>query len=207
MMDCRVEQPVVRRFEESRMFSEGRRMPLASPDLRLPIADRSDKIPPMSLRTTTDRSGPPGPFLAALTASALLAAPGCVERLLQIRSDPPGAEVTVNGVRIGTTPIDHPFDFYGTFDVTLRAKDRISVRRLETVRAPWYEVPPIDFVAENLVPFRIRDHREVPVTLEPAAQGEEVDAERREVIGRMEALESKIEPPRETEGKEEGQRP
>jgi hypothetical protein len=161
----------------------------------------------MSRSKPTGRAAPRGSFLAALAASTLLAAPGCVDRILQIRSDPPGAEVTVNGRRIGTTPIDHPFDFYGTFDVTLRAKDRISVRRLEAVRPPWYELPPIDFVAENLVPFRIRDRRELRFTLEPAPVGDAADAERHGVIERMRGLEAKTEPPQEGKGGKEERRP
>jgi hypothetical protein len=32
---------------------------------------------------------------------------------------------------------------------------------------PWYQVPPLDFVSENLVPTKIRDNRTVSYNLAP----------------------------------------
>ncbi len=108
-----------------------------------------------------------------------LAASGCVERVLYLRSDPPGAKVVVNGRPVGETPLAMPFETYGVFEVV--AHDVHGYRRLRTsveAKPPWYERIPIDFFAENVWPFTIRDRHEVLLTLEPAAAltPEEIDA-------------------------------
>jgi hypothetical protein len=128
--------------------------------------------------------------------ASLAVLPGCVERLLQIRSDPPGAEVTVNGEPAGVTPLDHPFTFYGTFEVTLRARGRRSVHTLEPIRPPWYEIFPLDFFAENLTPFRITDSHLLQYGLEEVPLSEvEMEREQQAAVERMQALERQIERP------------
>jgi hypothetical protein len=93
---------------------------------------------------------------------------GCVERLLQVRSDPPGASVHLNGEDAGTTPLERPFTFYGTYDVTLRSEDHFSERRLVVLEPPWYERFPLDFFSEFIVPWTIRDVHVVDAKLAPA---------------------------------------
>ena len=61
-------------------------------------------------------------LFAVFLGAFFLGSAGCVERMLQIRSDPSGASVYVNGKPAGTTPLEHSFDYYGTFEVALRAK-------------------------------------------------------------------------------------
>src|SRR2546426_981419 len=137
----------------------------------------------------------PRPWAVLLAAVALPALSGCVDRLLQIRSEPPGAVAYVNGERVGPTPMDHRFSFYGTFDITLRAPGRVSVRRLETIRPPWYEVFPLDFFSENLIPWKLRDVHGLRYELEPARPLEEkaeVDRETRAAEERMRALEGRL---------------
>jgi hypothetical protein len=129
---------------------------------------------------------------AALAAAGLLAGSGCVDRLLRIRSEPSGAEVFINGDRAGVTPLEHRFDFYGTFDVTLRAPGWVSTHHLEPIRAPWYEVMPIDFFSENLIPFRIRDRREIHYVLDRSPEGRHDRAEADAAAERSRALEGKI---------------
>src|SRR5688572_31069760 len=51
-----------------------------------------------------------------------LAAGGCVQRRLTIRSNPPGARVYVGDEEIGTTPVSTDFVYYGTRRIRL-AKD------------------------------------------------------------------------------------
>ena len=132
----------------------------------------------------------------AVVAATLMVLPGCVERLLQIRSDPPGAEVTVNGEPAGVTPLDHRFTFYGTFEVTLRARGHRSLHRLEPVRPPWYEFFPLDFFAENLTPFRITDAHLLEYRLEEVPLSEaEMEREQQAAVERMQALERQLERP------------
>ena len=61
-----------------------------------------------------------GPLMGALPAAALSQA-GCVERFLAIHSDPPGAAVYLDGEKVGTTPCEVTYTWYGTRDPRPRA--------------------------------------------------------------------------------------
>lgn len=50
---------------------------------------------------------------------AFTAITGCVERLITVRSQPPGSLVYLNDEEVGRTPVTVPFKFYGTYDVRL----------------------------------------------------------------------------------------
>jgi hypothetical protein len=108
--------------------------------------------------------------LAVLAVVLTLAAgPGCVQRRMTIRSNPPGALVYVDDYQIGTTPVSTDFIYYGTRKIRL-VKDGYETL---TVRQPfpltWYQVFPLDFVTENLWPWEIRDERVVDLAMMPAA--------------------------------------
>ena len=103
----------------------------------------------------------PGVLLALIP----LAVTGCVERLIEVRSDPPGAAVTLNGTDIGATPLEHSFTHYGTVEVILRREGCLSQRELVTLRPPWYEVFPFDIFSELLVPATLHDRHELDVKL------------------------------------------
>src|SRR5580692_11639227 len=93
---------------------------------------------------------------------------GCVQRRLTIRSNPPGAVVYVGNQEIGTTPISHDFIYYGSRNLTL-VKDGYETLKVKAeIPTPWYDLPGIDFVSENLVPTEIRDHRVLDFQLQPA---------------------------------------
>jgi hypothetical protein len=103
-------------------------------------------------------------LVAALAAAALS---GCVQRRMTIRSNPPGAMVYVDDEPIGITPCSHDFVYYGTRKVRL-VKDGFETQTvLQPMPAPWYQFTPIDFVAENLVPWEIRDERYLDYQLQP----------------------------------------
>jgi hypothetical protein len=95
---------------------------------------------------------------AALVVAA--ASVGCVERRYVVTSDPPGALVYRNGVPLGPTPVDDFFVYYGSYDLTLVKDGFETLHARVKIDAPWYEYPPIDFVAENLFPYTIRDIRD-----------------------------------------------
>lgn len=108
--------------------------------------------------------------LLLLAALALGTAPGCVERRFVIESDPPGALVMVNGQPLGATPVDGYFTYYGVYDITL-VKDGYQTKQVaQRIGMPWYQVPGVDFVSENLYPGRIEDVRRYRYCLEPAVQ-------------------------------------
>jgi len=85
----------------------------------------------------------------AILVSSL--ATGCVERILQVRTEPPRASVTVNAENAGASGengiLEHPFTYYGTVDVIARAPGHISRRELVTLSPPWYQIFPVDFFA------------------------------------------------------------
>ena len=112
------------------------------------------------------------PYLL-LAAGLLLISMGCVRRRLTVRTSPPGAVVAVDNQTIGTSPAASSFTYYGTRELRIE-KDGF---RTETIKRrldpPWYEAPGLDFIAETLWPWEIRDERIidvqlVPETIEPA---------------------------------------
>ncbi|QEF99424.1 PEGA domain protein [Stieleria maiorica] len=92
---------------------------------------------------------------------------GCVRRRMTVRTNPPGAMVSVDNQVIGASPASTPFVYYGTREFRVEADGY----RTETIRRrfnpPWYQWPGIDFVAETLWPGEIRDERIIDVTLVP----------------------------------------
>lgn len=95
---------------------------------------------------------------------------GCVERRFRIESTPPGAAVYVNNVPYGSAPVDIPFTYYGTYNITL-VKDGFQTKQIQQeISAPWYQYPPIDFVAESLWPWQVTDIRPLRFEMEPLTQ-------------------------------------
>ena len=104
--------------------------------------------------------------LAVLT----LGVGGCVERKLVINSDPPGAPVWVDEVYVGATPLEHPFVHYGSRSIRVGPirdeNGKVAYRAEEgvwDVKAPYYEVIPLDFIFECIIPTLYVDEHKVPV--------------------------------------------
>jgi hypothetical protein len=101
---------------------------------------------------------------------------GCVERRIYIRSEPPGADVFIDGEYVGRTrpdndpdgPLSVRFAHYGTREWTLRKPGYQARSGVVELERPWYEYPVLDFFSEVLAPFPIRDSHFVEVKLEPA---------------------------------------
>lgn len=96
-------------------------------------------------------------------------ASGCVRRRMTIRSSPPGALVFVDGQEIGRTPVATPFIYYGTRNLRLVKDGYETISINQPFHAPWYQVPPLDFVSENMVPHELRDERVVDFEMVPMA--------------------------------------
>ncbi len=103
----------------------------------------------------------------ATAIAAAVCAGGCVQRRMMIRSNPPGAQVYVDDYSIGTTPVSTSFTYYGKRKIRLVKDGYETLTVLQDIPPPWYEIFPIDFVAENVVPGDIRDHRTLDYTLVP----------------------------------------
>jgi hypothetical protein len=87
---------------------------------------------------------------------------------MRITSDPPNAMVTLNDQEVGRTEVATDFLWYGDYDVVLRLDGYKTLLTHWEVKAPWYQIPPIDFVAEVLWPGRIHDVQTAYFVLEPA---------------------------------------
>ena len=90
-------------------------------------------------------------FLLALCSGLC----GCMHRRMTIGSNPAGARVLVDGKDVGMTPVSVDFTYYGTREITL-IKDGYETRTLmQRVRTPWYQVPPLDLISDNFLPFKL----------------------------------------------------
>jgi hypothetical protein len=103
----------------------------------------------------------PKRFLALAIA---LVAGGCVERTLVINSTPPGALVYLNDQEIGRTPIKRDFLWYGNYDVAVRMDGYEAIKTTQNVKAPLYQIVPIDLFAE-LPFFHFKDVQTFSYTL------------------------------------------
>lgn len=120
--------------------------------------------------------GRPSPATCVLIVACLVVAfSGCVRRRLTVRSNPPGALVSVDNQVIGTTPAASSFTYYGTREIRVEKDGYRTETVLQRINPPWYQYPGIDFVAETLWPGELRDERVidielVPQTLEPTQE-------------------------------------
>lgn len=96
-------------------------------------------------------------------------ATGCVERRMVIITEPFGAIIyDEKNEPIGAGPVDKPFVYYGNYRFRI-AKDGYETLVVDQrVRAPWYELPGLDFISENMIPWTIRDVRYYRYVLQPA---------------------------------------
>lgn len=106
-------------------------------------------------------------IVVALALAVTLLPTGCVRRRLAVRSNPPGALVFVDNQQIGTTPCSVDFTYYGTREIRLVKPGFETLTVNQPIPMPWYQIPPIDFVSENVMPNKIEDHRTVAFDLQP----------------------------------------
>jgi hypothetical protein len=84
-----------------------------------------------------------------------------------VRTTPPGAQVFIDDQEIGTTPCSAAFVYYGTRKITLMKDGYRTETIFQKIPAPWYQIPPLDFLVENISPLEHRDERIVDVQLVP----------------------------------------
>ncbi len=95
---------------------------------------------------------------------------GCVRRRLTVRSNPPGATVYIDDHQIGTTPVSSDFVYYGTRRIKLIRDGYETLTTFQTMESPWYQIPPFDFISENLIGRELRDERILDFTMKPQQQ-------------------------------------
>jgi len=108
---------------------------------------------------------------------AAMAAGGCVERVVSITSEPPGALVYLNDREIGRTPVETRFVHYGTFDVRLIREGYEPMATVGQARAPLWDTVPLDFIA-TIRPLPLESRIAWHYDLEPARDEAEGMVER-----------------------------
>jgi len=84
-----------------------------------------------------------------------------------IRTNPPGALAYVDDNEVGLTPVAISPIYYGSRKIRLVKDGCETLTLIQSVPPPWYEIPPLDFVSETLVPGKIRDVRTFDYQLQP----------------------------------------
>jgi hypothetical protein len=110
------------------------------------------------------------PALATVGIGGLCLAvclPGCVTRRMTVRTNVPGAQVYVDNYEIGRTPASTDFTYYGTRNIRIVKDGFETLTVQQPVTAPWYQIPGIDFLTENIWPFEVRDERQYTYNLQP----------------------------------------
>jgi len=102
---------------------------------------------------------------AAVAGIALGAvAAGCVRSKVVVTSDPPGADVTMNDVSVGRTPVEVPFTWYWFYDFKAEKDGYETAVSRERFKAPVYLWVPMDLVMEAM-PFPVTDTKKVHLAL------------------------------------------
>ncbi|WP_235935064.1 PEGA domain-containing protein [Candidatus Laterigemmans baculatus] len=86
---------------------------------------------------------------------------------MMVRTNPPGALVSVDNQIIGTSPAASSFTFYGTREIRVERDGYRTETIRQRIDPPWYQYPPLDFITETLWPLEIRDERVIDVELVP----------------------------------------
>lgn len=106
-------------------------------------------------------------FALLLLAFFCASSTGCLHRRMTISSDPSGAMVMLEGNEVGYTPVSVDFKYYGTREITLLKDGYETVKVMQKVSIPWYQIVPLDFVSDNLVPFRVTDRHGFHYRMQP----------------------------------------
>ncbi len=122
---------------------------------------------------------------------------GCVEQTLTIVTSPSNSLVYLNDVQRGRSPCTVPFEFYGTYDIRLRAKKNIGtptaphfvyyyLNTHKTTIRPWYQWYGIDLFAA-ILPIRLKDHQIWAFDLKKVSE-----PSTRELINRADKLKARL---------------
>ena len=120
------------------------------------------------------RSVPPA--LAVAVLAGAVACAGCVDRRIRVTSEPAGARVWVNDVDLGRTPAETGFTFYGHYEVRLALDGYEPVTEIREAKAPLYEQPGLDLIAEAL-PLKFDNTVAWHIDLVPALETPTANAE------------------------------
>ena len=96
----------------------------------------------------------------------VLSVSGCIRSRVILTSKPSGADVTMNNVYWGRTPIIIPFGWYWYYDFVLEKEGFQKLKKRERLHAPFWCWIPLDLVMEA-IPLRFYDNKHLKYTLKP----------------------------------------
>ena len=105
--------------------------------------------------------------LCLIALQLLLVSTGCVQRRLQIRSQPEGALVSIDRQPVGLSPVSVPYTYHGTREFQLEKDGFKTVRVQQNIQPPWFDRFPISFFSNHFAGREIRDERLFDFQLEP----------------------------------------
>lgn len=123
------------------------------------MLDRQHKTPILQARRLR--------WMAAACVILACFANGCVSRRITVRSNPPGALVMLEGKKVGYTPVSFDVNYYATRELTLVKPGYEMLTVMQKMRPPWYQVPPLDFVSDNFLPYKLTNRQEYSYSLNP----------------------------------------
>ena len=100
-------------------------------------------------------------FLAIV--AIIFVSAGCVTRTITVKTNPSNALVYIDDELAGESPVTIPFTYYGTRKIMIEKRDedgRLTHERttvFEKIKAPVYEIFPLDFFSEVLWPRELID--------------------------------------------------
>ncbi len=100
-------------------------------------------------------------FLAIV--AIIFVSAGCVTRTITVKTNPSNALVYIDNELQGESPVTIPFTYYGTRKIMIEKRDgdgKLTHERMtafEKIKAPVYEIFPLDFFSEVLWPLEIDD--------------------------------------------------
>lgn len=75
--------------------------------------------------------------------------------------------VYVDKQPVGLTPVSTGFTYYGTRNIEIVKDGYRTEKFLRKIHAPWYQIPPLDLISDNLWPLESRDERIIDVQMTP----------------------------------------
>jgi hypothetical protein len=94
---------------------------------------------------------------------------GCVQRVMTVQTNPPGALVYLNDRELGRTPFSKPFLWYGNYDVVIRKEGYETLKTTAEVTAPYWQFVPFDMVTDFLP---LTDEETLKFSLKPQEQAD-----------------------------------
>jgi hypothetical protein len=116
----------------------------------------------------------------------MVAAGGCAQRTLTIKSEPSGALVWLNDLEVGRTPVTVEITEYGDYEVILRKEGYETTKTSRALWPPVYMIPPADLASEMV---GASDHTEWTFALRPTSTQ---PTDLRELIARGEELRTEL---------------